>query len=470
MATKAKTQTDTPKAAAIYARISLDRNGDGLGVERQVTLCRKLARERGWHVVDVYEDNDRSAHSGKARPAYERLLADIEAGVRDAVLVVDIDRLTRRPAELERFMELADTHNVALANVAGDIDLSSSDGRFRARILGAVARMEGEKKGERVAREAEQAAQRGVPRGSHRPFGYEDDKVTIREDEAALIRDAAQRVLDGATIPAIAREWNAKKIATPQDAPHGWSAATLAGILRNPRITGLRTYKGEVVADGVWEGIVDRDVFEKLQAKIRRGSRPGRAPKALLTAIARCGRCGAPLWTSGRKGRGRRIRRYACVKRPGAPGCGATTIVAEPLDRLITDAVMRRLSTRAIARAMRGKPKSHRVDIDLAQLERDLEGLASDFGSGDISRREWLAARKPLEERFAAARRAVDAANGTTALAPLRNTKDIRATWDNLDVERQRAILDTLVDRITINPAPKPGRFDADRIDVVWRA
>jgi site-specific DNA recombinase len=251
----------TPQAAAIYCRISSDRNGDGLGVERQERLCRKLARERGWPVAEVYVDNDRSAYRGKPRPAYVRMLADIEAGVRDAVICVDLDRLTRRPVELEAFMELADKHGIALANVSGDTDLSTSDGRFKARIIGAVARQESERKGERMAREAEQAARRGVPRGSRRPFGYEADRVTINEEEAALIRDAAERVLAGATVPSIAREWNARGIPTPQAAPHGWSATTITGILRNPRLAGLRTHKGEVVAEGQWSAIIDRDTF-----------------------------------------------------------------------------------------------------------------------------------------------------------------------------------------------------------------
>jgi len=93
--------------AAIYCRISLDRAGEGLGVERQETLCRKLAAERGWQVVEVYIDNDQSAFSGKARPAYDRLMHDLEVGLIDAVICLDVDRLTRRPAELEVFIELA---------------------------------------------------------------------------------------------------------------------------------------------------------------------------------------------------------------------------------------------------------------------------------------------------------------------------------------------------------------------------
>jgi DNA invertase Pin-like site-specific DNA recombinase len=455
-----------PKAAAIYCRISFDRSGEALGVERQEQLCRLLARERGWAVVEVYVDNDRSAYSGKPRPAYQRMLADIEVGLRDAVLCVDLDRLTRRPAELEAFMELADRQGIALANVSGDTDLSTSDGRFKARIMGAVARQESEKKAERVSREAEQAAFRGVPRGSRRPFGYEADRVTVREDEAALIKDAVERVLCGETTPSIARDWNGRGIPAPQGAQYGWSGTAVAGVLRNPRLIGARTYKGQVVAEDAWPAIVDRETFERLQAKIRRTSRPGRPAKRLLSGVARCGLCGAPMWTSHHKRVTGSVPRYVCVVGPGRPGCGALSIVAEGLEELITEAVLYRLGTKALARALTRKPKQKPGDADLGRIERDLDDLAADFGAGSISRREWLAARKPLEERLARARRIVDATNGTAALAAFRGT-DVRVAWDKLDLDRKRAVLDALIDRIVINPATKPV-FDADRVDVVW--
>jgi site-specific DNA recombinase len=461
-------RAQAPLAAAIYCRISSDRSGEGLGVERQETLCRKLANDRGWPVAEVYVDNDRSAFNGKLRPGYARMLCDIEDGSRDAVVCVDLDRLTRRPAELEAFMELADRYQVALANVSGDTDLSTSDGRFKARIIGAVARQESERKGERMTREAEQAARRGIPRGSRRPFGYEPDRVSPRDDEAALVRDAAARVLGGETVPSIAREWNARGIPTPQGATHGWSATTVAGILRNPRIAGLRAYKGEIVAAGTWPAIVDRETFDRLQSKIRRTTRPGRTPKRLLTAIARCGRCGAPMWTSIRYDADKQVPRYACIKRPGAPGCGLTTVVAQPLDRLITEAALHRLGTKAMARAMSRKPKTQPADRDLGRIERDLEALAADFGAGRITRREWLAARKPFEERLARARRALDTTNGTEALASFRNG-NARAAWERLTIDRQRAVLDALVERVIIRPATTPGRFSTDRVDVVWR-
>jgi DNA invertase Pin-like site-specific DNA recombinase len=75
----------TPGAAALYARISSDIEGSGLGVKWQVEDCRRLAASLGWIVAEEYIDNDLSAYSGKARPGYQRMLDDLRDGLRDAV-------------------------------------------------------------------------------------------------------------------------------------------------------------------------------------------------------------------------------------------------------------------------------------------------------------------------------------------------------------------------------------------------
>src|SRR5439155_10983707 len=147
----------------------------------------------------------------------------------------------------------------------------------------------------------------------------------------------------------------ARDLPTAKGALHGWTATTVAGILRNPRVTGLRTYYGEVVAEGRWDSILDRETFERLAIMLRRNARPGRDPKQLLSAIARCGACGGPMWTSHKSEGGRRILRYACIKRPGSAGCGKVGVVGEPLDQLITDAVIHRLSTKAMVNALKRK-------------------------------------------------------------------------------------------------------------------
>jgi site-specific DNA recombinase len=94
-----------PRVGA-YARISSDREGDGLGVERQLEDCERLADRRGWEIVERFVDDDVSAWSGKHRPEYERCLAALRSGELDGLLVYDLDRLHRQPRELEEFIDL----------------------------------------------------------------------------------------------------------------------------------------------------------------------------------------------------------------------------------------------------------------------------------------------------------------------------------------------------------------------------
>ncbi|MCA1835805.1 MAG: recombinase family protein, partial [Actinobacteria bacterium] len=131
------------RSAAIYCRISRDREGAGLGVERQEQDCRELADRLGWTVTAVHTDNDVSAYSGKPRPGYKALLADLEAGRADAVLAWHTDRLHRSPTELETYIAACEVRGVPTHCVkAGVLDLSTASGRMTARITGAVARHE----------------------------------------------------------------------------------------------------------------------------------------------------------------------------------------------------------------------------------------------------------------------------------------------------------------------------------------
>src|SRR6476646_2960197 len=153
-----------PASAAIYCRISDDREGRALGVARQESDCRELAARKGWTVADLYVDNDISAaDTTRRRPEYERLLEDVKAGRVDGVIAWDLDRLHRRPAELERFFEAADAAGVRyLATVGGDVDLATGDGLLVARIKGAVAADEVAKIKRRVRRKHQELAEAGA--------------------------------------------------------------------------------------------------------------------------------------------------------------------------------------------------------------------------------------------------------------------------------------------------------------------
>jgi len=169
------------RAAAIYARISSDQDGRGLGVQRQVEDCRKLANERGWTVAEEYVDNDVSAYSGKSRPAYRQMLADLAAGERDAVIVYNLDRLHRQPAELEDFVALCEKAGVtSVATVTADIDLGNDDGLFMARMFAAFAAKESGRRSARVKRKMQANAAAGLPHGGGmRSYGYVQDKVSV---------------------------------------------------------------------------------------------------------------------------------------------------------------------------------------------------------------------------------------------------------------------------------------------------
>ncbi len=121
---------------------------------------------------------------------------------------------TGSPRELEEFFDICKAAGVsAMASVTGDTDLSTHDGQFLARILGAVARKESDDKSRRITRKHQEMAQAGrLLRTGTRPFGYRDDFRTVEPIEAAAIREAAARVLAGDSLRGVATDWNARGI------------------------------------------------------------------------------------------------------------------------------------------------------------------------------------------------------------------------------------------------------------------
>src|SRR5215218_7156812 len=161
------------RRAAIYTRISEDREGAGLGVERQEADCRALAERLCWSIVATFSDNDVSASSGRPRPGYRHLLGALRTGQADAVLVWHTDRLHRSPKELEAYIDVCQPRDVPTATVkTGPLDLATPTGRMAARVYGAVARYEVEHMAERQQRARLQAATDGRWSGGRRPFGY----------------------------------------------------------------------------------------------------------------------------------------------------------------------------------------------------------------------------------------------------------------------------------------------------------
>ena len=464
-----------PNAAAVYARISSDPAGDRLGVTRQVEDCQGFAERRGWPVREVYIDDDRSAYSGKLRPEYRRMLDDIRAGEVDAVVVWHLDRLHRQPKELEEFFEVCkEAHLTSLASVTGEHDLSTHDGQFLARILGAVAKKESDDKSRRISRKHQELAQAGkLAGGGDRPFGYRSDRRTVEPTEAAAIREAAARVRAGDSLRAIASDWNARGMTSVRGG--AWSNQVLRRMLLSPRLSGQRAYQGEIVAKGEWESILTPDDTAQLSAILGDPARMTRRTvrRYLLSGgLLRCSFCDAVLVA---RPRGDGTRRYVCAKGPGLPGCGRIAILSDPLEALVTEAVLYRLDTPELAAALAGAAsKDAEADAAHASVTADraqLEELARAYGERQITFPEFLAARKPIEARIDAGQRKVSRLTQTSAIAGyVGDGEALRKGWAELPLTRQRAIVAAVLDRAVIRPAVRGRtRFDPDRVDPVWR-
>lgn len=463
-----------PKAAAVYARISSDPDGLAAGVTRQIDDCRAFAERRSWPVADEYVDNDTSAYSGKRRPEYERMLDDLAAGVRDAVIVYHLDRLHRRPRELEDFLDLCDGSGIRdLACVTGEIDLGTHDGRFHARILGAVARKESDDKSRRLTRKHLELANAGkVSGGGTRPYGYAKDRVTVIPEEATVINEMAERLLAGDSLRSIAASLNDR--AVPTVSQREWTTHSVRQLLYSARISGQRERLGEIVGKAVWPAIIKPAHTTRIRALLndpeRRTNRVAR--KYLLAGLLRCAKCGATMVSRPRSdGRGR----YVCTRDPGRDGCGSTFILADEVDVFIAHSVIHQLDTSRLAASIRRRGNDDPAVASLIELlDRDqeqLDELATTYGEKHISHREWLAARGPIQDRIKAANATLSRRQRTTALTGLLDhPKGVAEAYEALPLARRQAILKAVLDHVAIGPAVHGrNRFDPSRISPVWR-
>jgi len=496
-----KANTDKPRPghqtgtvrAALYVRISSDREGAGLGVARQEEDCRALCGRLGWQVADVYPDNDVSAYSGKKRPEWDRLNADISDGLVDAIACWHVDRLTRSPRELEDVIDLHDQHGIQLATCTGEIDLSTPTGRFIARALGAAARHEAEHKAERQRRQLRQAAQTGSPHGGQRGYGYTPDRTEVIEAEASVIREFARRALAGEPLNEMAHDLNARGI--PTSTGRAWSRSALKLVLISARISGRREYRptdsyepghkpllGEITATGCWPAIISVEESDRLRALLTAPERTKyarRSRRYLLSGIFACGRCGTHMVGREHYETGR--PRYICQREASRPGCGRITVFTDLADTEARDRILTVLEhspgmlDRLLAKhqAHTTGPAGEDPATVLREIDEQRDELAATWAAGEITRKEWATAKRVLDDRAAKISGRINRTAQARALAQFAALDgDMWQSWEHpsMTSSAHRALIRACVTRIVVQPASNGSRWDPDRIQPDWIA
>lgn len=458
-----------------YARLSFDDENTGYGVQRQAEDIQALARRKDWDLVEIYTDSNVSAYKkGIVRPEFERMVADLESGRIQGITAYDLDRVARQPRDLERLIDIYDSRpGLVFATVSGEIDLSKSDGRLMARVMISFANKSSADTARRVARAQLQRAQQGkVAGGGHRPYGYERDNVTVVPAEAAVIREAADRILAGDSLISVCKSFDGL-YPTPGKSVK-WNRTVLRKILLNPRIAGLRSYKGSVLMgdDGspvkaIWEPIVSVETWEQLTTVLTDASRNlngGRVDrKYLLSGLLRCP-CGAKMTGAMSKG----VPEYRC---PTDRGCGRTQRKARALDEYVEKELLDYLERQSLdGLQVQEDELTSRLQVQIAEAEQSLSALIDEWTAGRISDAVFFAAQARKEA-------VLNALKGERAHEKRRQTMKapvgagVGEKWAGLTLPQKRAILFEVLQAIKVYPKPAtaPKRFDKDYYALIRR-
>jgi DNA invertase Pin-like site-specific DNA recombinase len=444
-------------------------------VQRQTEDATKLAGIRRWEVRRTYVDNDYSAFDKKVvRPQFEQLLTDLESGAIDGIVTYDVDRFVRQPADLERAIDIYDSRDeLVFATVQGDIDLSTANGRTMARVMVAFANKSSMDASRRIKRKNLQRAEDGTLTGSHRPFGYEEDKRTIRESEAALVRQAADDIIAGMGTHAIARRWNQLGVKTAQG--NTWVQSVVRTMMASPRMAGFQVYHGEILIGNDGQPVTEQrdalltvETWESMCAVMLDPARSGNhvhpgGRKRLLAGIVRCGLCFLPL--SGDKDRRRNVHTYVCKPATTHHGCGKIGVSGERVDELVTDLVIIYLSQRQVHHSR----SSWAGEDELTNTIKRISELMAHYSAGDLSGEIVIPAVRELDAKRGKLSEAKRDWLREQAHFQSQPT-DIATIWPGLDTERRRNIIESVIEAVIVKPAKvKGGRFSPDRIDIRWR-
>lgn len=488
--------------------VDLTDEGIPLGLDDQVRRMRERADQLGWDVWKVIRNPRLSAYKRRMvtlpdgrreyrvfRPDLREALGHLWAGRATALLCLDLDRAFRDPKDLQDLIDVVDNapHPLFVDSVTGSLRMERGRDNFDAEIRVLVANKASRDTARRVADARERQARNGQYGGGRRPFGFCSGPpavpagasaadvadavcrwhggrqcrsgVTVIADEAAVIADCSQRLLQGVSLRSLAAELRDAKMPTVTGAK--WSSETLRTVLLRPRNAGLVVYRGEVLpgVSAPWEPIVSVEVFRAvvdfLTDPARRTS-PGAAPRWLGSGLYRCGICTPAGATEGGKpvtchvsmsGAGR-APRYVCQNQKHL-----TRNVAH-VDRLVFAHVMYAFTHARAFELL--TPAGPDVDAGALRAERTairrrLGVMAEDEVLGLKTRDQVIAATRRGHARIAEIDDLLNVNVADDPLSALVDTADPVAVWSVMPVADQRVIVDRVC-TVTILRSGPSGR------------
>jgi DNA invertase Pin-like site-specific DNA recombinase len=478
------------RRCAIYTRKSTSAGleQDFNSLDSQYDACHAyIQRQTGWKLIRERYDDGGFTGANTDRPAFQRLMADVDAGKIDVIVVYKVDRLSRSLLDFVKVMERLGAAGASFVSVTQNFSTVDPMGRLTMNLLASFAEFERDIISQRTRDKIAGSRRRGKWTGGPTPFGYrlENKKLVVHEVEARTVREAFRLFLEHRQAARVARLLNAAGLlprARPSRPAQGglrWRKEAVARLLRSPLYAGRVPY-GDEVHPGEHPALVDADTFETAQSLLgaKRGHfREGRkAPEYLLRGLLRCKRCGAALSPgSTRKGK-KAYRYYRCSTRDrhGAAACDAAPMSAEGLEQFVVERIaelathrgmVTRVERQLEAQSVRRRAELERILGELPGLVAEastqaakltqqalrLEGRARELVEEQlvVEADRLTAAERQLEETETALanfeQKRVEARTVVTAL------RDFARVWPLLTVENQGRLLRALVTEVRVD-------------------
>ena len=350
---------------AIYTRKSteegLEQEFNTLDAQRESAECYIKSQEaEGWVCLPEHYDDGGFTGGNMERPALKRLLADIEAGKVDCVVVYKVDRLSRSLMDFAKMLEVFERKRIAFVSVTQQFNTTNSMGRLMLNVLLSFAQFEREIISERTRDKMAAARRKGKWVGGLAPLGYDVDPVAkrlkINDDESTRVRAIFELYLEVGSIVSTLkeidrREWSNKRSITRKGKERGgrhFDKSSLFKLLTNIAYIGKIRYKEEV-HNGEHEPIVPIDLWDRVQKLLKHNGKTGGVAVrnkfgALLKGLVRCVCCDAAMTPNHTtKAGNKRYRYYVCssAQKRGWHTCPSKSIPAKQIEDFVVGQVQK---------------------------------------------------------------------------------------------------------------------------------